>query len=302
MDDAKSTRRPALERILRRAKGGNTRNDSLYASLPPMEFVTDILKAAPGTVDLARDDRKLHVSTLLLGCPRKATICALYGMPPPPKVLNHPLGLTFAFGNAMHAHVQRALSEQVPHRIYGRWRCVCGALNRGPCTLADIPEGLTCRKCETKPNVYSELSLVDENRWIVGNPDILLLCQDGKLQITELKSLSDRTWDDLDTAQPDHILQALFYHKLAVEARYPVTTHVSVLYAVKGRGLRWPYKEFLYPVAPMLSRIDPFLATAEAHKKALTENGPLPGRICSAPDCAVAKSCHVGSLCFALPE
>jgi hypothetical protein len=264
---------------------------------------SDLMRANRTVMRRPRGDDFLHVSDLLYKCLRRQAIVHVHRMPVRGTSMQLTEELTYAQGDAIHDVLKVRATLAAPDSMWGCWRCSCKALRIDePCLRSQVPEE-ACQNCGEVPGIYVEVPMFNEELHLVGTPDVLLWKQAVQaFQITELKSMAHDRWKDLVRAEPDHVLQALFYWYLMRELGYQLTDTVSIFYATKSMVFRGAcYKEFVIRPDTMLQRLDPYIEEARALKEALA-GGAVPARIrCASPEATDAKACDVCQICFAMP-
>lgn len=297
----------AARRIARKQNRSNpTPAAPRIESIPRTSMVlSDVIHAASWEMQPTRPGNYLHVSDLLGKCIRKRALNHRLGLVEPARKLTLSDLLTFAQGDAIHDLLKDRARRGAPDRVWGNWSCKCKALyHETPCTYAEIDQEEECPHCHTKVDQYHEVSMFDEDLWIVGNPDLLLyLAELDAIHITELKSIAPDQFKELARPKPDHVLQVVFYWYLMNKLGYNLTDKVSIFYATKGWmfGSQKPYKEFVIHPQLELHRLEDMIEDARAHKAAyLDEKAPLPVRtLCASPAAKEAKTCSVCDVCFA---
>lgn len=208
--------------------------------------------------------------------------------------------LTFAVGDTIHDVVKARAVIGSPSQVWGNWRCRCGQTKTAQPCLGDAVNPSTCGVCAGPIDIYEEVPMRDEELKIVGTPDLVLfLSQPQAHYITELKSISDKGYEELSRPKPDHVIQVLFYWYLMNKLGYRLVDQVSILYITKGYKFRGdPYKEFTLQPSINLSRLEPYLEEARS-LLSYAAGGRLPPRIvCGSDTAPEAKKCDVCSICF----
>lgn len=272
----------------------------IYPMGESTDILTDALRPAMYEVQGTRDGHYLHVSDLLSKCIRKRVMCKRMSLAMPSRRLTMSDMLTFAQGDAIHDLLKDRARIAAPNMVWGRWSCKCGSLEiQDPCVHADI-EQETCPHCLTQINTYHEVSMRDEELWIVGNPDLILWLPDaGAFHITELKSIADKAFKELVRPKPEHVQQVVFYWYLMNKLGYPLTDKVSIFYASKGWGVGSVTKEFVIDPQHEIARLDDMLEDARAYRQAYEDDSaPLPVRLCPNMAFPEAKACSIAIPCF----
>lgn len=262
--------------------------------------LTDLLDKARILSRPPRDTSYLHVSDLVGKCLRKIALVDMLGIPHRPQNLRLTDLLTFAQGDAIHDVLKANAVRAGSSAVWGGWSCKCGTCTvPEPCLHSEVDNDRRCPACKGPIEVYQEVPTTNKEYEVVGNPDLILyLREQNALHITELKSISHDAWKELVRAQPDHVIQVLFYWFLMQEAGYRLTNKVSILYATKG----WifsgsPTKEFVIDAPSQMHRLQPYLQDAKAVKESRA-GGELPPRICPSESAPDAKKCEVCRSCF----
>ncbi len=196
--------------------------------------------------------------------------------------------LLFTFGRAAEHHVRTHFIEGVgPERIVGGWKGASGT----------IYEGVGSRTLDA-PATYMELTLIDQELMVTGNPDILFLDSEGRIIVIEIKSTTTLA-AEIENAEGNHILQSILYRDLARRMGYAVSPYTLIFYVSKK--FRWgsPYREFwIDATSPTYANM-----TEQAWRFARTiRDNPrqLPARVCADHRCTRAKACPVVTNCFSM--
>lgn len=298
-------------RVARRMARKQVNANPVSPSVPRVESVSrdsmilsGVIHAASWEMQATRPGDYLHVSDLLGKCIRKRSLNRRLGLTDQPRRLTLSDMLTFAQGDAIHDLLKDRARRGRPDYVWGNWSCKCKALyHEEPCTFSEIDQDEECPHCHTKVDQYHEVSMRDEELWIVGNPDLLLYLPDlDALHITELKSIAPDQFKELNRPKPEHVLQVVFYWYLMNKLGYHLTDKVSIFYATKGWmfGGTKPYREFVIHPQLELHRLEDMIEDARAHKAAiLDERSPLPLRtMCASKGAKEAKGCAVCDVCF----
>jgi hypothetical protein len=277
-------------------------------------FVGAVQRASYKIQD-TREGDYLHVSDLLSKCIRKRCLNKTLGIKAPSKRLSLSDMLTFAQGDAIHDVLKDVARRGDPGQVWGKWSCNCESLmHTEPCCFDEIDQDEECPHCHTTVTKYHEVSMFNEEHWIVGNPDMLQFLRVLQAyHITELKSISPDQYKELVRPKPEHVLQVVFYWWLMRALGYRLTNKCTIFYATKGWvfGGTAPYKSFLVDVQSELHRLDDMLEDAKAHKRSIqsiiasTESKSkklpitLPPRVhCATKATKDAKNCEVCDICF----
>lgn len=285
-----------------------TRSRPVAQPAPPLiaqmgaaeDILKDVMRSGYSTIQHTRAGHHLHVSDLLSKCIRKRVLCHRFGIRMPSRRLTMSDMLTFAQGDAIHDLIKNQAREAAPTMVYGKWSCKCEYLRIDePCVYSEI-EQETCPYCRTQVDTYHEVSMFDEELWIVGNPDLLLWLPDYQaFHITELKSIAHEQWKELVRPKPEHVLQVVFYWYLMNKLGYPLTDKVTIFYASKGWMFGDPTKEFVIEPQHEIHRLEDMIEDARAYKVAIESGEGLPLRsYCPNIKSKDAQACEVAIQCF----
>lgn len=238
-----------------------------------------------------------HVSDLVYKCMRMVALAGDLHIPVPTEANWQSMKLIHAMGHASAKYIENIVLNQTD-KIFGYWRCVCGAHRIGPCKKSDlIPD--PCGECNQSPSIYDEMTFTNEEYGLIGNCDLAIMEEGDFLLLTELKSISKKQFDDLSDAKPDHKLQLLMYYWMAVQAGYRVHPSLSVFYSCREWMIGNPFKEFMLPADTAERRVEPMLREATAIKEWRDNDGPIPERTwCNRPEDTRAKNCGMCAECF----
>ncbi len=275
----------------------------------PEEFISKAVSAVDMTPQSHRsEDQYTHVSTLLYRpCPRSAALTKRFDTQTPDPVL---VGqkVICALGRAAEEHVRKSLAVGCPEHIWGDWECSCGRKQFTGTLKESLDSDEGCLTCGYQCNRYKEHTLIDEDREVIGNPDIFMLF-DSVFTVTENKSVNSKGFAELKEAEEpkaDNALQALYYRRIASRKGMPVTDFAVVLYVHK----EWvwgktPYLEFRvyeddkgYEVA--LNQMDEMAGRFKIVRHDQSEEMPERLSVCSQPTDPRAKECTNCSLCFSV--
>lgn len=263
--------------------------------------LTDLVRAAGATSRPLRQTQYLHVSDLISRCVRKIAIVEQHKMVRQPQQIGIMDLLTYSVGDTIHDVIKGRASVGGPSVVWGNWTCACKTTKtEKPCLKSEVDPRQVCPACGGGLHTYTEVPIRDEDLKIVGTPDLLLHLNDyNALYVTELKSISQKQFDELTRPQPDHVIQILFYWYLLRRAGYRITNKVSVFYVTKGYMFKGsPYVEFVIDAEESVHRLDPYLETAR-ELKTFRETGALPKRIvCSSDRSPEARKCEACNVCF----
>lgn len=263
------------------------------------KVLSEIIRRSRWEARRPRSDSHLHVSDLLSKCLRKKAIIEQLQVSVSEAALGIMDSLTFRVGEAIHDVIRERAAEGGRSEVWGKWKCKCGGLRvDDPCTYGRVP-ATVCDFCGGRASEYVEVSFFDQERAIIGHPDLILYRPAlGAYYVTELKSIANDRWKELARPDPDHVLQALFYWYLMKLSGYDMVDQCSILYVTKGWTMREaPYKEFHFTPSANIHRLESYLREAEVFV-ASRNGGALPGRVCVSADSPEAKKCQVCSQCF----
>lgn len=279
-----------------------------WEGMPETPLIELLSSSRPG-IDYFRDrtDGLIHVSDIIGKCARQIALIEKLNTPHAPRPIPDNLAITFRQGDAIAKFVRNKLIDNHPDKVYAVWSCRCGKVETAPMLFrTSQAEEHRCDTCGDLPSQHNEVAIPDREWGVVGSPDLLMLVVNGSLYLTEIKSINRAQFEEMDRAQPDHIIQGLFYWSLMERAGYRIVDRFSVLYVQKEFlwKQRLPYREFVLPATPiMLKRLEPFTRDL-LRIKACREDpkAPLPSRIvCGSMDAPDAKNCPVCVSCFQLP-
>ena len=289
-------RRSAVEGRVRRRR----RQNQSEPAEPPMADEIDnpigrFVRNIPVDDPFRYDDDWIHASDLVYKCMRMVALAGDMKVPVPTESNWQSMKLIHAMGHASAKYVEETVIKQTD-KVFGFWKCLCGAHRIGPCTAAELVAD-PCGECNHSPSIYDELTLTNEEYGIIGNCDLAFM-ENGWLIMTELKSISKKQFDDLTDAKPDHKLQALLYHWMAEQSGYRVHPALSVFYSCREWLIGNPFKEFVLPTENADRRVQPMLREAAAIKE-WKEGGDIPERtLCNRPEDSRAKKCGMCTECF----
>lgn len=280
--------------------------DTQVVSAPNTDYpLGEVIDRAKYSMQETRPGNLLHVSDLLYKCIRKRAIEDRYNTPSPARRLTMSDMLTFSMGDAVHDTLKERARIGAPEKVWGIWSCKCEYLkHEDPCIFAEIDQEETCPHCKSLVNHYNEVSMVDEEYGVVGNPDLILYYErTDALHVTELKSMAHKQWEELARPDPDHVRQVVFYWHLMHRKGYRLTDRVSIMYVTKQWqfGDKCVHKEFLIDPVAELHRLEPMIEDAIAYKLTheLGEEAALPLRThCAHEASKDAKKCGVQQICF----
>lgn len=273
----------------------------------PSRYITDILEAVDISPDPPREEGgHMHASTLLNNpCVRAFALEQKY-KPNYAKVVNRGQRVIWTLGRAAERHVRDSLIKGMPEAVYGLWRCACGHTKLAG-TASFAYANRKCGKCRLPITRYVEHTLVDEQRGVMGNPDLLFKFG-SPLTVVECKSINDKGFAELvkeDRPNGDNACQALYYRRMAQRSGLAVSDYAIILYVLKD--YKWnqsPYREFRVReqdrgYAANLNMMD---RVADDINKVRKGECGMPKRLaeCTSCDSKKAKVCKVCALCFSL--
>ena len=145
------------------------------------------------------------------------------------------------------------------------------------------------------------MPLIDVEHGIIGNCDLPYWDDQGRVVVTEIKSMKGDDWKVLRRPLPKNIFQATAYNRLFEANGYPVAPYIRLLYVTKNYVIEKPYKEFIVPMDRAVNnRLDRAWAKAKIIKGVL-ETGVIPPRLegCEDVRSMSAKRCETLVPCFA---
>jgi hypothetical protein len=271
-------------------------------------FLIDKVRSMDRKPEATRGGRSyIHGSSLIGICARRYALTILAGGAgsTSPREADR---IMWAIGRAVEAHIRGQFVSAVKRKgVIGKWKCKCGNLKRE----GDFSNKSKCSACGQSPLHYHELELFDHDSRIVGNPDVMYLRPDNhKLRIVEIKSKKKELFEELTKPEPNHILQAAIYRRLAALNGMEVDDGVSIIYGCKDYP-KWtvrPYKEYHIASTPEReAELDSMWERAQGVKSFLADHGDqgaaaeLPDRIpaCTSSTATPAKGCDQCQACFA---
>ena len=244
---------------------------------------------------------RFHVSDICTKCPRKLSLIYHFDQYHVSELLWPVSGVTFSIGDAIHDLVRRRFQHASPDKFFGDWTCSCAAtINEG--TWESQRE--ICSTCGTYTDTYLEKVYTDEEHNLTAAIDMVRLdiVEDREVYtVGEIKSCAASIFDGLiqrDRPDPDHILQASFYHRMLVIQGYTVSDRISIIYVCKENRFGRAYKEFR--VEPNTTQVNAELAAV----KDILVNGVIPPKAnnCIEFGAGDSKKCGCAALCFSIPE
>jgi hypothetical protein len=246
----------------------------------------------------------VHVSALMAECPRMFVLAFLSGR----KIVKKPsasMRLVWALGRAAEKHVRNQFIAAVNYEgIVGQWRCPCHHTKHEGFHLE-----VKCPKCGKGADEYVEAAVMSHKMRVVGSPDLLYTRPDnGKLRVTEIKSMNKKDFDLLVTPVADHAIQGLMYHSLLKDDGHNVDEEgITVFYVCKDYQFKGPYKEFTVrpeehsrAVGLLRAKAKSIATSVVSSEKVEPSKVVLPQRIglCSSKDSKTACACPMRDLCF----
>ena len=244
-----------------------------------------------------------HVSTLLRGmCARKVRFQD-EAETPEYEWAGGAQRIIWKMGRAAEKHIRESYIKGIKGKgVIGKWSCKCGRTTYE----GEHRKQPACGTCRTAPLEYDELTLLDHEAGVCGNPDMLVMMgKDGKLYVVEIKSLKadgDDGFDALVAAKPDHVYQAASYRRLLIANGYEnVSEKVLIIYVNKKYAFRGsPYKSFMVDVD--IDGVEAVLDGAWEAARLVRRSridGTIPERTeCSSPQSQQAKKCPFVVDCF----
>lgn len=283
-------------------------------------FEEDFLLSAVGGMDRKAEEIRtgsefIHVSSLIDYCARREAL-AFSSRDGGAMVKTRPVysgdRLVWAIGRAVEKHIrEQFIASGKGGGSFGSWSCVCGSTTMTGFRPSEFP---VCERCGKEASNYGEHTLVDFQRKIVGNPDLIYLRPDnGLFRVVEIKSMNGPEFNGLEAPLHQHVIQALCYQRILSEQGedtigYGADDAVTIFYASKVYNMK-PYKSFTVPVTPeWRNRIDDLWSHAEtraawirARKGGISQQ--FPSRLSRCPDAGstMAKNCPECVGCFSNP-
>lgn len=163
---------------------------------------------------------------------------------------------------------------------------------------------------------YYELDLEDENYYVTGHPDLILIFN-ARLYPVEIKSLGNSKsanakgegFDTITKPFVNHALQVSSYHRmltpLSKRLGLPLGESALILYASKDfNGFKSPYPYKEYHLTPYDYKQFIQQMFVEARAAYMGVHNTLPPRLnaCSSAGTKCALGCPLAHHCFALPS
>ena len=270
---------------------GGTKPKVVYSQ----KMLTNIVNEQDDQPDRGRGGEEyLHASSLLNFCGRRDKLTKDASEP----IASYPRSadrVVWAIGRACEAHIRKQIQKGIGREnIFASWRCVCQETR-----VEGLWEMKICEHCKKPCNTFHEIPVWDHDLKIVGNPDILLM-DNGKLRVVEIKSINKKEFDLLESAKPDHITQANIYQRMLVNEGFPVHHTSIVFYCSKDYGWQNPYKEYHVTSEQSAILLDGIFASVRSYRYPEWTGEKLPARLtnCTHSASAMAKKCPQASRCF----
>lgn len=218
--------------------------------------------------------------------------------------------LVWAYGRAAEKHVRDTLllDPQMKRDAYGVWACKCGHTKvRGRYS----PGANACPKCSRKPENYREITFIDSDAGVSGNPDFAYW-DETAYRVVEIKSIkgkhdgvtqTNEVFQTIEAPLPNHVNQGCHYVKMFQREGLQVHAAPLILYVSKGFEQRVWYKGFIPEGAALQRGIDATRnqrTVTREYREALAA-GRCPGKIsaCVENPGAKTKSCPSWAECMA---
>jgi len=213
--------------------------------------------------------------------------------------------LLWKLGRAAETHVRETLKYAFPSQAYGVWQCGCEQSTYEGTWLEAVEKDV-CHVCGWRLCKYQEMCFQDDERKIVGSPDLLLSLSAGFVPV-ECKSANAKSFVKIQKRpESDHVLQNLGYVRLGERSGYRMAGFGIVIYVAKE--YKWgevPYREHVvterrYRLSGTLDLLD---RTAEMVVLYSERGSGFPDRLrycMGGPDSSRAKKCSACALCFSV--
>lgn len=260
----------------------------------------------------------IHVSSLPDLCPRAYVLATTYGSVntdnTQAKSNDH---VVWAIGRAVEEHVRSSIIRRLsPQRVRGKWECPCGRDTEK--YRAQSETGFKPCGCGHKlVDQYKELPVVDAETNITGSCDLPYYGGDGKLVLTEIKSVTGDYFKEMRGRElcdmpkaPIRLMVSLnkfqitAYHRLYSLKKWRLADYVRLIYVSKNYlGMRkkdLPYLEYTVPMDDEVnSRLDREWDKARTVKRHCEED-TMPERlpVCTVETDSRAKQCPMVTFCF----
>ena len=274
--------------IFKKAYGDSEAHlDKDFKPFNPFNFIeaSDRLLATKKEIPIPDKNTIYRVSGLSRLCPRQEIIRHIYKIEHF-ETINSTLQKVFDFGNAFHSVVQNNWFGKFGW-LFGDWRCCnCGTIYKN-----QIKPDHVCNKCGHNDTYqYVELSLKDEENFLTGHPDGILIV-DGFEYVMELKSSNSKMFQYIKNVlrRPldAHIQQINMYMFMLGKKRG------VVIYFDKDIG-EW----IQYHVMYNQDVVDEQLGRISDTKKGIVRKSLPENRMCPNYSCDRAKACPVRKICF----
>lgn len=290
-----SRRAPGLRRRVRVSE-----LPTASTEVPDGQFAEALAAEAARSEVGVRDHSYVHVSELVSNfCGRRTLLMDRYGIEH--HVSRPGAQVTFALGRAIERHVRELLINHYGvQRFVGRWECLCGDVELEE---SGEPDADDCPRCGEAPHFYRELTLHLPAQRVLGNPDMIFVCDDGYYLPIEIKSMARNSWRELQRPVVEHQLQVLMYRRMLEGLGHPTRDYGVVIYVCKDHvgEFNRPYKEFRAEQATWGGHVEDMLRRAQETREA-RDRGELVPRICENDRCTMARSCPAAHLCFGVDE
>lgn len=263
--------------------------DKSFKPFNPFDFISaaDRLLNTKKKIEIPSKDTVYRVSGLSKMCPRQEVLRYLHKIEYSEEI-SSTLQKTFDFGNAFHSVVQNNWFGKFGW-LFGDWRCLnCGSVYKNQ----KKPEHV-CNKCgHDDMYQYIELSLKNEDLYLTGHPDGLLIVDEFEY-VMELKSSNSQTFNyivnTLRRPLDAHIQQINMYMFMLGKKRG------VVIYFDKDTSA-WTQYHVMYSQDVVDAQIKKITDT----KTGISRKIPPEEKICPNASCKMAKSCPVRIQCFNL--
>jgi len=285
--------------------------DNIDGSAPPMPngLLIEAMDAMDVVPDQPRDNGKyIHVSSLSQLCPRAYAIREKYGETGVGlSTVDKGQRVVWSLGRAAELHARLQLTLAFPEMAYGIWTCKCEKL-RHTGVYSEAMEK-QCHHCGGTLVNYEEVDLKNDDLYITGHPDLLLLRNGVEFTVVEFKSINKAGFakrKQHNRADGEHICQALTYRETLRHRGHRVAPYVVVIYVCKD--FDWGVSPYLEFRAALRGGLKASVSAMEDNAAAVVQwrNDPetLPPRISACYDNSAsrAKGCGQCTLCFSLPN
>lgn len=292
-----------LQRQVRRRSRPRPRRERVSAaveapSIIRPNLITEIVSAQDRIPEPGRvPDGHIHLTSLIDACARQLVILReTETIPTSPVTGAH--RVMWKMGRAAEQHVRDSYIQAVNYEgVYGGWECMC---KRTKYTGFFDHRASKCKHCGYQPTKYFEMSMIDPETKIVGNPDLVIFV-DGKFLIIELKSMNKDDFDALEQPVPNHCIQGGGYRRLYDLNDLPVHDHGVIIYVKKDFVWRGsPYKEKHVDLTSraVTGSLDIMWDMASQITNGTLDNLPPKVSACTSLTCTRAKNCPALMDCF----